>query len=199
MRFLAGMVAAAWFGAVSATAASDLPDSVRTCPVPAAELERARLAISSHLGADIAATCTLERGSPYVNMTDGKYMGIGGWELIARFRPDPLRDLTCSLILTSIDGSPYEPDDGPLPDCVHQPELCDITIGRDEAIDLAVAQGLDRDWGKYTTDLVVAGGVEGFVWRVRAHPAGALHDRVVVINAHTGAVALDYEDKPCRR
>lgn len=190
---------AAWLVAVSATAASDLPDSVRTCPVPAAELERARQMITSHLGADVAATCTLERSSPYVTITDGKYTGIGGWELIARFRPDPHRDLTCALILTSLAGGAYHPEEGPLPDCVHHPEWCDITIGRDEAIDLAVAQGLDRGWGEHTADLVVAAGVDGFVWRVRAHPAGALHDRVVVINARTGAVAFDYEDKPCRR
>jgi len=178
--------------------AAALSDSVYTCPAPAAEIARARQYLESRLGPARAAACIVECSEPIVRIENDKCVGIVGWTLAVRAFPQLHSDIECSFDLESVSGEPYHPYFSDLPDCAHFPELCDLVVTRKQAVALARDHGLVPKAGDYKVSLVVADKIGEFAWRVSANPETTGFDRVLLIDARSGEVESDFEDKPCK-
>ena len=180
--------------------------------VPAAVVEGARQMLAERLGADAAATLRLVDGAPIVTVrsgfpAQGEDREIVGWEMVVRFHPWPRQSTECELTIdyTDISGYLFTQAAGPsaeysvpaLPDCAGSRVLCEPSIDQAAAIAIAKAIGPAADGNGYSAAIGFTDDGAAFTWRVKWRPEGASHDRVLVVDAGTGRVLADYEDRPC--
>lgn len=184
-----------------------IPDSVKHSQAPGTEIERARQYVVSRLGDEIGATCSIETRSAIV-MTNSRsgFVGISGWILRASFRPRPSWDLKCTFIIDNTSQQKYliiahedrrESQLGEIPDCRNHPELCQITIDLAAAVEIGRSRGIAPSDNEYFAALELWGADPGIVWRISSRSIGAKYSRLLVVDATTGEIMVDRENKPC--
>lgn len=185
---------------------SAIPDSVRRAQAPDDVIERAQQVLVARLGDQVGATCRVTTEGPIVTMTNGQYTGISGWELRVRFRPDPARDLECTFVADEGDLRRHQVEThrepgvafvGEVPDCRHQPELCAIRIDAATAVELGRSRGIDPGDPAYSAVLELSYLEAGFLWRITSRAEDERYGRLVIVDALTGDILVDGENRPC--
>lgn len=185
---------------------SAIPDSVLQAQAPDDVIERAQQVLVARLGDQVGATCRVTTEGPIVTITGSKFSGISGWQLRVRFRPDPAQDLECKFVADEGDlrRSHVETHQegrvvfyGDVPDCRHQPELCAIRIDAAAAVELGKSRGIDPGDPSYSAVLELSYLEAGFLWRITSRAEGERYGRLVIVDALTGDILVDGENRPC--
>lgn len=86
---------------------------------------------------------------------------------------------------------------GEVPDCRHHPELCAIRIDAEAAEALGRSRGIAPGDPEYAAVLQLSEGEPGFVWRITSRADGERYGRLLLIDALTGDIKEDRENRPC--
>jgi hypothetical protein len=112
-----------------------------------------------------------------------------------RFAPPtrPWVDVTVEVVVNH-DGRCSGRGQWSIPDCVNRPELCEIEISPEEAVEISEGEGVSDDYLERSVTLRATGEYDGFVWLIRyIQPAKNLQrsSREIVVDARTGEVLSD--------
>jgi hypothetical protein len=181
---------------LGASAVADVEEAYRA---PESELVRARQYVASRFGENLcAARVAVKSGCIMTTSEDGARQVTTGYAIAFGLRVSTADSAECEFLVTAERGGPYRTiSGGDLPDCANHPELCEIAITEDSAKAIARAFGLQSANGKYRARLGIYEGFDGFAWRVGANTDKTGDNRLLLVNAHTGAVERDYVEHTC--
>ncbi len=140
-----------------------------------------------HLGESLAKRSVVRLESGQLNSNDSST----GYYEIYRFTPPSMPNEHALIgIQTDLVGNYEVMYEGNLPDCVTNPDLCDVAISSSTAVEIAKSGGMASGADGYTVKLVIAESVAGFVWYVapRDESVHLFTGPTVLINAHSGDI-----------
>jgi len=180
----------------------------RTEYAPPEVVEAAREYVLDILGQDVGSTCIVSA----LPTTKSRYGGSGpieikSWYISVQFRPRPRWDEECRFQIYTTSGdlkylSMIDLDGrvgylGQIPDCAMRPELCEIEINQEAAIEIAKNRGIDPEIGEFNLELTIYSEPK-IVWKVESKPGNGKLPHRIFIDAVSGGILRDFEGRACR-